>query len=82
MIHIRHCYYCGKLLSRRKATKDHVIPRSKGGSDSTQNIVDACRDCNKEKGCLTIEEFRVVMAFRQGALKPPKAFRFPGEFEF
>jgi 5-methylcytosine-specific restriction endonuclease McrA len=82
MVHIRHCFYCGKALSRRRATKDHVIPRSKGGSNTQKNIVDACRKCNSEKGCLSIEEFRVVMAFRKGALKPPRAFRFPGEMLF
>jgi 5-methylcytosine-specific restriction endonuclease McrA len=79
MVHIRHCFYCGKALSRRRATKDHVIPRSKGGSNAQKNIVDACRKCNSEKGCLTIEEFRVVMAFRKGHLKAPKTFKFPGE---
>jgi hypothetical protein len=40
--------------------------------------VDACRKCNTEKGCLTIEEFRVVMAFRQGKLTA-NGFKFPGE---
>ena len=79
MVHIRHCFYCGRALSRRRATKDHVIPRSKGGSDAQKNIVHACRECNKEKGCLTAEEFRVVMAFRLGFLKIPQAFKFPGE---
>lgn len=82
MVRFRHCFYCGKKLSRRRATKDHVIPISKGGGNSKKNIVDACRKCNSEKGCLTIEEFRVVMAFRRGVLKSPKSFKFPGELLF
>ena len=79
MVCFRHCFYCGRKLSRRRATKDHVIPVSKGGSNAKKNIVDACRKCNSEKGCLTIEEFRVVMAYRNGVLKTPKSFKFPGE---
>lgn len=78
-VRTRSCFYCGKPLSRQKATKDHVVPRSKGGSNAQRNIVDACRKCNGDKGCLTIEEFRVVWAFRLGLLKTPKSFRFPGE---
>jgi len=81
MVRFRHCFYCGKALSRRRATKDHVIPLSKGGGNSQKNIVDACRKCNSEKGCLTIEEFRVVMAYRQGLVRLPKSFRFPGEIQ-
>ena len=77
--HDRFCYYCGRKLTRQKATKDHMIPQSKGGSDSQKNIVDACRKCNGDKGCLTVEEFRLVMAFRMGAICAPKHFKFPGE---
>ena len=80
MVHIRSCFYCGKALSRRRATKDHIIPRSKGGNDSCTNVVNACRLCNRDKGCLTLTEFRLVMAFRKGVLNPP-AFKFPGEIE-
>jgi len=80
-IHTRHCFYCGKALSRRRATKDHVIPRSKGGNDSKQNVVSACHACNQDKGCLTVQEFKMVMALRKGVIKPPKGFKFPGEFE-
>jgi 5-methylcytosine-specific restriction endonuclease McrA len=39
--------YCG---SRSNLTVDHVIPRSKGGSSSWENIVAACAPCNRRKG--------------------------------
>jgi 5-methylcytosine-specific restriction endonuclease McrA len=78
-VRIRHCFYCGRALSRTKATKDHMMPRSKGGSNASRNIVDACKRCNCDKGCLTLDEFRIVMAFRQGVVKKPKEFEFPGE---
>jgi len=41
------CQYCG---SRAQLTVDHVIPRSKGGGSSWDNIVAACAPCNRRKG--------------------------------
>lgn len=41
------CQYCG---SHAQLTVDHVIPRSKGGSSSWENIVAACAPCNRRKG--------------------------------
>ena len=41
------CQYCG---SRAQLTVDHVIPRSKGGGSSWENIVAACAPCNRRKG--------------------------------
>jgi 5-methylcytosine-specific restriction endonuclease McrA len=73
----RYCFYCGRKLTRRCASKDHVLPRSKGGSNSKHNIVDSCKECNEAKGSLLMEEFRAVMAFREGVNL--KKFKFPGE---
>jgi len=75
----KFCFYCGKSLSRKTKTKDHVQPKSRNGSPtSRRNIVDACHPCNQLKGCLTLEEFRVVCAYRAGYIKKAK-MRFPGE---
>jgi 5-methylcytosine-specific restriction endonuclease McrA len=41
------CQYCG---SRNQLTVDHVIPRSKGGGSTWDNIVAACAPCNRRKG--------------------------------
>jgi 5-methylcytosine-specific restriction endonuclease McrA len=41
------CQYCG---TRSNLTVDHVIPRSKGGSSSWENIVASCAPCNRRKG--------------------------------
>jgi 5-methylcytosine-specific restriction endonuclease McrA len=40
------CQYCG---SRSNLTVDHVIPRSKGGSSTWENIVASCAPCNRRK---------------------------------
>lgn len=41
------CQYCG---ARSNLTVDHVIPRSKGGPSSWENIVASCAPCNLRKG--------------------------------
>lgn len=41
------CQYCG---STRHLTIDHVIPKSKGGSEDWTNLVVACSSCNTKKG--------------------------------
>jgi 5-methylcytosine-specific restriction endonuclease McrA len=41
------CQYCG---SRGNLTVDHVLPRSKGGESSWDNIVTSCAPCNRRKG--------------------------------
>lgn len=41
------CQYCG---SRAHLTIDHVIPRSRGGATTWDNIVTSCAPCNTRKG--------------------------------
>jgi len=50
------CVYCGDE-NRKTLTLDHVIPQSKGGRDSWDNLVTACKKCNSEKSNLTLEEY-------------------------
>ena len=42
------CQYCG--TGHNSLTVDHVIPRSKGGTSSWDNIVTCCAPCNRRKG--------------------------------
>jgi 5-methylcytosine-specific restriction endonuclease McrA len=42
------CQYCG--AERHSLTVDHVIPRSKGGPSTWENIVTCCAPCNRRKG--------------------------------
>ncbi len=49
------CAYCFGLFSRLE--KDHVIPISKGGDHSADNVVPACRSCNASKNARTPEEW-------------------------
>lgn len=48
------CIYCGR---KGKMEVEHVVPKSKGGTDSLNNLVLACHDCNQAKGNLSLVEF-------------------------
>jgi len=50
------CLYCGKSFARCDLSRDHVIPRSRGGADIWQNCVTACKRCNHHKNDRTPEE--------------------------
>ena len=50
------CQYCSKKLTKATCTLDHVIPRSKGGNLSWDNIVLCCMPCNQKKGSKTLSQ--------------------------
>ncbi len=52
------CLYCGEDLTQRKtlATRDHVRPQSRGGANTWENVVTACKACNARKDDRTPEE--------------------------
>lgn len=95
-----NCFFCGKKLEQFKAsngagkigitvpentrTKDHLHPRFNGGTDHPSNLVWACPSCNREKGNLSVEEYRAAMAYRHGLfwMEQHKRFSFWGERSF
>ena len=50
------CQYCSKRLQADELTFDHVIPRSRGGASSWENVVAACPTCNMRKSNRTPQE--------------------------
>lgn len=50
------CQYCGRRLPKTELTLDHVLPRSRGGRDTWDNLVLACLKCNLKKSNRTPEE--------------------------
>jgi 5-methylcytosine-specific restriction endonuclease McrA len=64
------CQYCGR--GTRELTLDHVVPRSQGGVHSWENVVSACKTCNRRKGGRTPEEAGMKL------LSEPKAPRVYG----
>ncbi|HLI69624.1 MAG TPA: HNH endonuclease [Ktedonobacteraceae bacterium] len=58
------CQYCGKHT--RDLTLDHVIPRSRGGQSTWENLVASCRACNGKKGNHLLKEANMHL------LRPPR----------
>jgi 5-methylcytosine-specific restriction endonuclease McrA len=52
-----YCVYCDEDLRDAEIHMDHVIPESKGGPTSYDNLQVTCRKCNLAKGVLTESEF-------------------------
>jgi 5-methylcytosine-specific restriction endonuclease McrA len=66
------CQYCG---STRHLTLDHVIPRSKGGGHTWDNVVTACQRCNTSKGSRLLPETGMVLRTKPKApMHPALAF--------
>ena len=68
------CQYCHKRFSKSELTIDHVLPRSRGGADTWQNLVLACVKCNHKKSNLTPGEAHMNL------LRPPSAPRWLPQF--
>lgn len=75
------CQYCGKVLPRTQLTLDHVVPQSRGGADTWDNLVVACMRCNVRKGNQTPEEAGMILLRKPGrpAWLPRFGMRLPNE---
>jgi 5-methylcytosine-specific restriction endonuclease McrA len=56
------CQYCGRSLPAKDLTLDHVIPRSRDGSSTWENMVASCFPCNNKKGSRTPQEAGMSLA--------------------
>jgi 5-methylcytosine-specific restriction endonuclease McrA len=66
------CAYCGMTEYGRALTIDHVIPRSRGGRNTWDNVVAACGPCNRRKGNRTPEEAGLAL---RALPRPPSALQ-------
>jgi len=60
------CQYCGKRFSTTELSLDHVVPRSRGGTSTWENVVCCCIQCNVRKGGRTPQEAHMKLT------TPPK----------
>jgi 5-methylcytosine-specific restriction endonuclease McrA len=63
------CQYCGVILPASELTLDHVVPRSRGGSSTWENLVACCHTCNRRKGNSLLHEMPHMKLLRE-----PRAF--------
>lgn len=61
----RHvCAYCGGHFPNfYHLSRDHIVPRSKGGLNNWMNVVTACKVCNGKKGNKTLKESRMELIY-------------------
>jgi len=59
------CQYCGEVLAPADLTLDHVIPRSRGGSSTWDNLVACCHACNRRKGNRLLSEIDDMALLRE-----------------
>jgi 5-methylcytosine-specific restriction endonuclease McrA len=50
------CLYCGQTFPDGELTRDHVVPLSRRGRDTWDNVVAACKRCNHHKGSRLLQE--------------------------
>lgn len=65
------CYYCGHSTPSKELTMDHIVPISRGGKSTKNNVVTACKGCNnKKKQLLPMEweEYLKDMLFNEDTL--------------
>ena len=62
------CVYCGAKAEEI----DHIVPKSKGGTNSIYNLVASCRACNQMKSNLSLKEFGKKMNKDYSHLEPKK----------
>lgn len=63
-IHIRDeftCQYCSTPVPKSQVTLDHIVPKSRGGKNSWENVVTSCFDCNNTKSNRTPSEAKMTL---------------------
>ena len=50
------CLYCGGKFVDFELTRDHIVPRARGGQERWDNCVSACKRCNHFKGSRLLHE--------------------------
>ena len=58
------CQFCGHQFPASELTLDHVVPRSRGGHSSWENLAACCYQCNNRKGDRTPEEAGLLLVRR------------------
>ena len=53
------CQYCGKRLTPQESNLDHIVPRTRGGKHTWENVVTSCLACNLRKGHSALEKVKM-----------------------
>ena len=69
------CTYCRRRIKPGQETVDHVIPKSRGGSDDAWNLVICCKSCNERKGDRRPHEWAYDILYFNRPRKPKRESR-------
>ena len=63
-VFIRDNYTCAYCSSKEDLTLDHIVPKSRGGEDSWENLVTCCMSCNNKKGDYLLNETKLQLKIK------------------
>lgn len=69
------CQYCGRAAPQVKLEVDHIIPRSRGGANTADNLITACFDCNQGKKAMELSAEQVARLSKPAAAAVSRAVR-------
>jgi hypothetical protein len=58
------CVYCGHKYPDNLLTREHIIPKGKGGRNTWMNCITACKPCNNYKGDRSLEQLGLVLKYQ------------------
>lgn len=59
------CQYCGVVFNPKVLTLDHILPISKGGKSTWENLVTCCTTCNRKKADFLLSELKDMKLIKQ-----------------
>jgi 5-methylcytosine-specific restriction endonuclease McrA len=75
------CQYCGKRFRTEELNLDHVVPVSRGGKSTWENVVCSCIRCNIRKGNRTPDEAALTLISKPAKPKWHPLVRVAGRYE-
>ena len=66
-----HCHYCNEVFAPEELTMDHLVPVSRGGKASRNNVVPACKECNSRKKYLLPIEWEEYLDKQKSPVPEP-----------
>lgn len=67
------CFFCGRELTKAEASVEHLLPKSKGGSNDDGNVVVCCVTLNRTFGSMDLKEKVRIILEKAGNFTCPKA---------
>jgi hypothetical protein len=68
-----NCFFCGRVLAKGEASVEHLLPKSKGGSDADGNLVACCVTLNRNFGSMELKEKVRFVLSQKGEFVCPKS---------